>query len=241
MAGISVDKYIALLYKKFMGTANSVPESKNYLSDISLFARPRIFANQQLFTNSVPDIPPSISTTEPFDHPGLRNRLLIWRNTNAVANEQLSFGSVYIGGTSLSDSDLAVLPEYPYLKKYVNIPLVEENPGISYTCISQPPEQINYLGDQIPYNYSTSLAYAPSVFINTYNPTTLQFDSVEANPTLGTYPYFLDQDAGVLTFIGTPINRATQYISMTYWRYEGAKGASSLSGVIDGGNAASHQ
>ena len=241
MSVISTDTYIALLYKKFMGAANSVPGSKNYLGDVSLFARPRIFANQQLFTNSIPDIPPNLGSTQTFNHPAEQNRLAVWNNTDATANSLLNLGTVYIGDISASDTGLDVTPTYSYLKKYVNVALVQERPGVSYTCNSVSGD-INYLSDQIPYNYSKNLEYAPSVILNTYNTSTTSFDQITLNPTLGDYPYFLDQDAGVLTFIRpTPIDINTQYVSMTYWRYEGAKGASSLSGVIDGGNANSHQ
>jgi len=212
----TTSEYIALLYKKFLGSPNGYPDA-NYLGDIPLVARPNITQNQ-IFGRPIPSTVPGVGALVNLpSHPSTSaTPSKIWNGTAAISN---------LGRTSKGVSP------YTYLTYYQDLVLVMENEGISYTCMNRA-TRINIFARQVPFNSSTSLAvgsYNPTIKIWTYSGGT--FTSQTAVNNALTRQWILDQDAGVITFFGLPIDTTTQYVTASFWRYDG------LSGVIDGGTA----
>jgi hypothetical protein len=211
--------YIALLYKKFLGSPNGYPDA-DYLGDIPLVARPNITQNQ-IFGKPIPSTVPAIGTlVDITSHPSTSaSPSKIWNGTGAIS----SLGKTSKGSTP-----------YTYLTYYQDLVLVMENEGVSYTCMDRA-TNINIFARQVPFNLSTSLvvgSYNPTIKIWTKSGGT--FTSQTAGNNAPTRQWILDQDAGVITFYGTsPIDTSTQYVTASFWRYDG------LTGVIDGGSASS--
>lgn len=224
----SASDYITLLYKKFLGSPNGYPNS-NFLGDIPVVARPNI-TQSQIFSKTIPATVPTKQTAgDVTAHP-----------STSVTPSKIWNGS----GTSISSlgtQALAVSP-FDYLTYYADLVLVMENEGISYTCRDRA-TNTNLFANQVPYNLSTSLtegSYNPVIKIWTTNGSSFT-SAVAVSNALGRQ-WILDQDAGVLTFYETPINTSTQYVTASFWRYNGGFGVTSSSSsgaptIIDGGDA----
>jgi hypothetical protein len=212
----TVNEYISLLYKKFLGAVNGYPTS-NYLEDIPLNGRPYI-TQGQIYAD---EIPTNIPSTGPSgvaiaNHPAyvggsmLFDRIWSGGSINTITTA-LDLGTVYTG------------IGYAYLKYYTNVVLVMENPGVSYTCRNG---SVNFFGKQVPYNTNPNIS-------STYNPV-ITVVKKESNGTFTSERqlnngrvrgYILDQDAGVVTFFGTPVDYNNEYVIASFWRYEGRIGS----------------
>lgn len=220
----TTSEYITLLYKKFLGSPNGYPNS-NYLGDIPLVARPNITQNQ-IFGKPIPSTVPNVGSLVDItsqSHPSNSDiPSKIWNGTGATISS--------LGKTSNG------LSPYTYLKYYQDLVLVMENEGVSYTCRDAATNE-NIFANQVPYNLSTSLtegSYNPVIKIWTYSDS--DFNSEVAVNNAPGRQWILDQDAGVLTFYGDLIDTSKQYVTASFWRYEGTFGIRT-STVIDGGNA----
>lgn len=231
-AGPSANDYITLLYKKYLGTVNSVPNTKFTQLELPLFGKQRIFAEQQIFSQSIPagndpmDILGTPSIVVGFDstHPAYLDRSRIWDGDPDI-NLDGQLGTKYIYSNN----------GYEYIAKYDSLALTMVSSNIvnykTFTCTHEVgfPQYSNLLDNQIPYNYTPRKDYQPKVYLNTYSNGT--FRKLEIPSNSSTYPWILDSDAGVLMFLGvTAIDLNIQFISMTFWRYEGLKGVGSLIG-----------
>lgn len=232
----TTDEYIGLLYKKYLGSVAGYP-NRNYLSDIAIYGRQRIL-QRQIYQKSVPTLIPGTSSTITTItyHPAWNS------STNTVINNRIWAGGAITGITTLSNlgsrkvgtttSDVSDSTVYDYLVYHQDVVLIMENPGISYSC-NNVTQNINYLSDQVPYNVSTNIgagSYNPTIKIWTSSGG--GFSPQEALNDGPSRQWVMDQDAGVLTFYGTPINTSTQYVTASYWRYEGPFGGGS---VVSGG------
>jgi hypothetical protein len=228
----TANEYISLLYKKFVGAVNGYP-TRSYLGDIALYGRPYI-TQKQIYTNDIPtDVPDrelvgqDITTHPAYNAPNiLHNKIWSGGLLPPVTTLQ-QLGQAYAG-----------TGDYTHLTYYENVVLVMENPGISYTCRK---DTTNLFANQVPYNTNPDLT-------STYNPVITVFSRIlggSFTPTVQlpagrSREYILDQDSGVVTFFGIPIDHANEYVTASYWRYEGLTGAGGLSAfptTINGGVA----
>jgi hypothetical protein len=200
------------------------------------------------------NIPASQLLSDPNLEITLSNRSYI------ISNEQLFSDSIpTIAPTDLSDRIISidkgqkkeVSTRFNHIVKYTKLQLVpiQTTSSGNITFWSKGPTaltpRLNILRYAIPYNYDPAASYDIIVYIsnnsnrndyNSYKPVS-QDGGNELNPT-EYYPWIIDVDSGILTFItGLPPN---YYVAITFWRYEGRFGFQSVIAdapklIFDGG------
>ena len=131
---------------------------------------------------------------------------------NVAPTDMVSHGTFVNPGSQILKST-----EYPYIAKYVNLPLTSITPGISYRFAGTDPSNpaTNLLSRVIPGNYDPIGSYQYTVYSST-GAVIQDFDS--------NYPWVLDTNVGILTFFSTVPFSSSQTPTVTCWRYEGTFG-----------------
>lgn len=102
--------------------------------------------------------------------------------------------------------------EYPHIKKYEKLILTSLAPLRSYRFNPTSDVPNNILQHAIPFNFDAGGSYRIIVYIND--------EEIPANHN--SYPWVIDFDAGVLTFLNqlsSPV-----IVKISFWRYEGRFG-----------------
>lgn len=204
MSDISDAQKVEILYKKNLGIPTTFPGAQT-TSEPTISALPSVIPDLQIFSQPIP-------STAPTD--------LI---------EDASFVQV---GNSLGKRFIS--NSFPYIVKYENIQLTEQNTKLSYKgTYNLNGNTINLLRKTIPFNYDPLSSY--NISINLFDGMTNKIISSAILPSN------YDRDAGFITFYGTDSNK-TAYLQkapiMTFWRYEGKMGMVDLEKVLQIGNSA---
>lgn len=205
---------VNLLYKKYLGLPNVYP-SGAALQEPSIGSRPKVFANLQVFSQTVPATAPSDLVED-----------VSWNTFNASVA-----ASPYTPTRYYSSAN-------PHIVKYTNLPITDtgvnawigykadmgalkDSTGNNYT------NAIRLLSQAIPSNYDPGASYRITVTNKTTGNEIAQFNNG--------YPWALDGDAGFLTFYGAsvdglpPLQKYNVVPTITFWRYEGTLGVGSTS------------
>ena len=224
---------LEILYKKLIGVPNAKPQ-KHWETEIPEFARQRVLWHQ-IYKQFIPRIIPLDLFNEHertaeqladdnfkgavFVHPvGDNDTSLIWNN-GPISNKGIRKYS----------------KTYPYIRKYERLVLVSAyGPGQSYYCKISNSE--NFFANQIPFNYANNgLQY--DIIVELFDGT--KYFPIE--PTNSSFPWTVDQDAGILTFLSNRVPFDKYCVCVTFWQYRGSFGASSnLEDVLLAGTADSN-
>lgn len=208
---------VNLLYKKYLGLPNAYPTAGAAQDVTTISSRPKVFANLQVFSQSVPATAPSDMVLDAS-----------WNSANS------SIGVSFAPTRAYSSAN-------PYIVKYTNIPLkavqvnvsfeadisgLKDASGTLYSTYSTKPR---FLSQAIPGNFDPAGSYGVTVTNKNNSDSIAQFNNQ--------YPWILDGDAGFLTFYGSPQNGQPplQFYNVsptiTLWRYEGIIGIGSTTSV----------
>ena len=188
-----------LLYKKYLGTPDGKP-GVPYTSEAPIGARPYV-TTLQVYNQEIPSSAPG-SAGAPL----------------ALDTSAPGYPTIYATSKQWNSS-------YPWVVYYTAATLRGNNlvSGVSYWSLEADVTGNgvnNLLSHMIPFNYDPVGSYNVRVTVTgTLNIPNLQ-------PTDDTYPWNLDQDAGILTFYGTPIPAGAS-VTINFWRYEGTFGPGS--------------
>ena len=186
----------SLLYKKYLGTPDARP-TQPYTAEAPVGARPYI-TTLQVYQQTIPSVAPGSAgapLTLDSSDPSYPNAYATSRRWNSAYP-----WVVLYTGTVLSSANL--------------------NSGVGYWSLKADTTGNgldNLLTTEIPYNYDPVGSYNVRVTV------TGSLNIPNLQPTDATYPWNIDQDAGVLTFYLNPIP-AGATVTFNFWRYEGIFG-----------------
>lgn len=219
ISNIPAQRALETVFKRNLGFPNAFPGSSFNQEIGQTSARSKIVASKQLFTQIIPDIPPTILT------------------------QDVSFASKFIGNTFNPIPTRSTSNDFPYLVRYSNIPLTAISAGISYRCNTSyrlSGVYVNLLENAIPSDYGNSTGVSNGQQVGTYR-ITVQINDGTGYKNIDffspEYPWIFDSDSGVLTFF--PLRTPTVPTSgglpiISFWRYEGEIGLGELaSGTFD--------
>jgi hypothetical protein len=184
-----------ILYKKYLGVANT-DTIKDPSIEYSIDASPNI-SLKKIYTQEIPSTAPDLSSVNIFLQPG----------------STFQYGYKQTG-----------LYPYNYIIKYTNIQLspLYGNSNFSFVyditdgeAANDENASDNILSNTISSKYDPKGSYRITVIATSDNQAIYPAD------------YILDRDAGVLTIYNDAINRVSKNTPprITFWRYEGTKGA----------------
>ena len=189
-----------LLYKKYLGAPDSKPFTA-YTAEAPIGARPYV-TTLQVYQEEIPSVAPG-SQTSPLTLDTSDNTYPNSYGLTRQWNSQYPW-VVYYSGTTLSGNNLKT--------------------GVSYWSLLADQTNIgsnNVLAHMIPYNYDPVGSYNVKV---TFTSATVPAHNIaNLQPTDATYPWNLDQDAGIITFYSTTVPSDVS-VTITFWRYEGTFG-----------------
>jgi len=193
----------SLLYKKYLGTPDARP-TQPYTAEAPVGARPYV-TTLQVYQQTIPPVAPG-SAGAPL----------------ALDSSDPSYPTAYALSKQWNSA-------YPWVVLYTGVVLSSANlnAGIGYWSLlaDQTGNGLNnLLTTEIPYNYDPVGSYNVRVTV------TGSLNIPNLQPTDATYPWNIDQDAGVLTFYLNPIP-AGATVTFNFWRYEGTFGPGGGSGT----------
>jgi len=206
-----------LLYKKYVGAPDAFPVNP-YTAEAPVGARPYV-TTLQVYQQVIP----------PYA-PGSAKALLqvppVPLNSSSPATSYYTLKQWNSG--------------YAYVVYYTGVILTDRNltPLTSFWSLlagTTGKGSDNLLTNQVPYNYDPGLTYNVTLSA-VINGSTIP----NLSPSDATYPWNLDQDAGIITFINGALP-AGSTLTINFWRYEGTfgPGGGSSSGTGATGNTGS--
>lgn len=193
-----------------------------------------------LFYKKSQGIPYAYPESSITNEPGLNARQRIFPSKqlfsddipNKVSDTDLSSTIVDVSYGGVIVGTYRVHNNFSYIKKYIKLKLKSIKQQRSYYFIGT--DRTNYttnlLMNAIPYNYDESLTYSPVV----------EIDNSPKNSDSGDRQWYLDPDAGILTFYDDLLPTEDDKVTITFWRYEGRFGFQTVATnapklIFDGG------